>query len=144
VLVAAANVEILRILGIPAVQMGSAIRLPACTVGIDEACSGVRSLQSAIMATLFLGHITLRAASLKIALIAAGVALAVIGNLGRSLFLSYTANTKGLEALHQVHDTAGLGILLFTAAGVALVAWLFSQIEPRSAPRPSPEPKLPS
>ncbi len=30
--------------GIPAVQMGNVIQIPTGTVGIDEACSGVRSL----------------------------------------------------------------------------------------------------
>ena len=56
--------------------------------------------------------------------------LAIFGNLIRSLFLSYLpANAKGLSALEQVHDTAGWSILLFTATGVAILAWAFARLE---------------
>lgn len=123
------NVEILNLIGIPAQQVGSVIRLATCTVGVDEACSGIRSLQSALMATLFIGYIALSRTGFRIVLVFVGVLLAMIGNLGRSLILSYTANAKGLEALESMHDTAGWSILAFTAVGVALLAWLFSKLE---------------
>jgi exosortase len=128
-LVAAANVEILRLVGVPAVQLGSTIRLPRCVVGIDEACSGVRSLQSAVMATVFLGHLILKRRSLKAALFIGGVALAMIGNLGRSLFLSSIAYLEGPEVLNQLHDTAGWSILAFTAGGIGVLAWLFKRFD---------------
>jgi exosortase len=127
--IALLNVEILNLLGIPAQRVGSLIRLPGCTVGIDEACSGVRSLQSTVMATLFIGHLILRRFGLKVLLVGAGVLLALLGNLVRSFFLSYTANARGLQALEAMHDTAGWSILIFTAAGVAALAWLFSRFE---------------
>jgi exosortase len=123
------NVEILNIIGIPAQRVGSLIRLPSCTVGVDEACSGIRSLQSTLMATLFIGHLTLGRTALKCLLVLCGVVLAVLGNLARSLFLSYTANARGLHALESMHDTAGWSILLFTAAGVGVLAFLFARME---------------
>lgn len=123
------NVEILNLIGIPAQQVGSLIRLPTCTVGVDEACSGIRSLQSTLMATLFIGYLALSKTRFRIVLVFVGVLLAMIGNLGRSLILSYTANAKGLQALESVHDTAGWSILAFTAVGVALLAWFFSKLE---------------
>jgi exosortase len=58
--VAAINVEMLNVIGIPAQQVGSLIHLPNGTVGIDEACSGIRSLQATIMATSLIGYLTLR------------------------------------------------------------------------------------
>ena len=123
--VAAINVEVLNMIGIPAEQAGSLIRLPNGTVGIDEACSGIRSLQSTVMATLFIGYLTLRARSLQVALLLLGIALALFGNLMRSFFLSYTANTQGLSAIEKFHDAAGWSILLFTACSVAACAmWL--------------------
>ena len=142
--VAFLNVEILRLLGIPAQQIGSVIKLPGCIVGVDEACSGIRSLQSTIMATLFIGYLTLRRASLKILLLLAGIGLAVIGNVGRSLFLSYTANQKGLQALEAFHDPAGWSILTFTAAGVILVTWLLNRAESAIQARPLTAPLSPS
>ena len=53
------TVELLNVAGIPAQAVGSLIRLSNCTVGVDEACSGIRSLQSTLMATLFIGHLIL-------------------------------------------------------------------------------------
>lgn len=126
------NVEILNVFGIPAQRSGSLIRLSSCIVGIDEACSGIRSLQSTLMATLFIGYLTLTRSGSKIVLVLAGILLAAVGNLIRSLFLCYTAQSKGAEGLRQVHDTAGWSILVFTAGCVAVLAWLLSKLE-RSA-----------
>jgi exosortase len=127
--VATINVEILNIFGIPARRIGSLIQLPNGTVGVDEACSGIRSLQSTVMATLFIGYLMLRSRFLQFALFTAGILLAVVGNVFRSLYLSLTANAKGVAAIEQVHDTAGWSILLFTAGGVTLVAWLLAKLE---------------
>jgi exosortase len=125
------NVEALNLLGIPAVQQAHVIRLPHTTVGVDEACSGVRSLQSSIMAALFIGDLTLRRAGWKVFFLFAGVALAVVGNFGRSLYLSLTAHRAGAEALKAVHDSAGWSVLLFTAAGIAALAWAVTRLEAR-------------
>lgn len=123
------NVQALKLLGIPAQQLGNVIRLPNCSVGVDEACSGVRSLQSCIMAALFIGDQVLRLRASKVFLFVAGIVLAVIGNFGRSLYLSMTAHQGGPEALHKIHDTAGWSILAFTAIGLGAIAWLTSKVE---------------
>lgn len=127
--VASVNVEVLNILGIPARRLGSVIQLPNGTVGVDEACSGIRSLQSTVMATLFIGYLTLKSRALQVALFVCGVGLAIFGNLIRSLYLSLTANAKGVQAIDQVHDSAGWSILIFTAAGVVILSWLFAKYE---------------
>jgi exosortase len=49
------NVEILNVIGIPAVQLGNVIEVGSGFVGIDEACTGIRSLQATFMVSLFLG-----------------------------------------------------------------------------------------
>jgi exosortase len=123
------NVELLNVIGVPAQQVGSLIHLPNGTVGVDEACSGIRSLQSTLMATAFIGHLTLRTGVLQCSLLIIGVGLAIFGNLLRSLFLSYSANANGPAAIDRFHDTAGWSILLFTAAGVAAVAAALNKTE---------------
>jgi exosortase len=128
-LVATINTEVLNLLGIPAERVGSLIHLPAGTVGIDEACSGIRSLQSTVMATIFIGYLTLNRVSWQVLLFICGVSLAVMGNLIRSLYLSLTANARGLQAIEEVHDAAGWSILVFTTAGVILVAWLLNRLQ---------------
>jgi exosortase len=134
--VATVNVEILKLLGIPAQQIGSLIRLPNGVVGVDEACSGIRSLQSAVMATLFIGYLTLQRPIFQIILLVMGILLATFGNLVRSLTLSYTANAKGLEALKDLHDTAGWSILAFTGAGVVFCSWMLNKLEKQMAQPP--------
>jgi exosortase len=134
-LVAGTTVELLNVAGIPAERSGTLIQLSHSVVGVDEACSGIRSLQSTLMATLFLGHLLLRGVGFKTLLIGAGVVLALIGNVVRSCFLSYTAYAKGVNLLNAVHDTAGWSILAFTAVGVALLSWAFSRMETQNRAR---------
>jgi exosortase/archaeosortase family protein len=115
----------------------SLIHLPNGTVGIDEACSGIRSLQSTVMATLFIGHLTLKRFKLQVALFVAGILLAIISNVGRSLFLSLMANAHGVKSLDHYHDTAGWSILAFTTCGVTILAWALSKLESSlRTPRP--------
>ena len=135
--VAAVDVALLNLAGIPAQQIGNTIHLPACVVGIDEACSGIRSLQSAIMATLFIGYLTLNRKSFQAALLFLGVLAAIAGNLRRSLLLSYTANAKGEAAVQSWHDTAGWSILAFTGVAVMLFAWLLHKLEKSLARQPA-------
>lgn len=130
-LVASLNVCTLNLLGIPAVQQAHVIRLPNCAVGVDEACSGVRSLQSSIMAALFLGDLTLKRKSLKWLCFFAGIGLAVFGNFIRSVYLSLTAYYQGADAIKTVHDLAGWSILLGTAAGLILLIVIANRLERR-------------
>jgi exosortase len=123
------DVAALRLMGIPAAQQANVIRLPECVVGVDEACSGTRSLQSSIMAALFIGDLTLKRRSSKVVFFVAGIGLAIVGNFLRSLYLSLTAHQHGLEALKGAHDTAGWSILVFTACGLVGVAWLMGRWE---------------
>ncbi len=123
------DVESLRLMGIAADQSGSVITLANCRVGVDEACSGVRSLQSSIMAALFVGDLTLKSNGWKVVFFGAGVSLAVVGNYLRSLYLAYSAHIGGPEQLHKVHDTAGWSVLAFTAVGLILVSMFITRLE---------------
>ncbi len=127
--IAALNVTLLNLGGVAAQQSGSLIHLPAGTVGIDEACSGIRSLQSTIMATLFIGYISLKRRSLQVLLLVLGMGLAIFGNVIRSLFLTTAANRHGIKAIQEVHDAAGWSILIFTGIGVVGLSYLFAKIE---------------
>jgi exosortase len=126
------NVIILNLAGIAARQSGSLIQLPSGTIGIDEACSGIRSLQSTVMATLFIGYLSLKRRSLQVLLLGLGVGLAVFGNIIRSLFLTCTANNRGIKAVEGVHDAAGWSILAFTGIGVVVLSYFLARLEKRA------------
>ncbi len=138
-LVAVLNVESLEMLGIPAQREGHVIQLPNTRVGVDEACSGIRSLQSTVMAALFIGDLTLRRWRTRTALLVAGVTLAIVGNWGRSLYLSLTAHRGGSDSLNAVHDSAGWTVLVFTAGGIAVLSWIMSKLDNRLDGGATPE-----
>jgi exosortase len=123
------DVAALRLLGIAAWPQANVIRLSNCVVGIDEACSGIRSLQSSIMAALFIGNLTLKRTGFQVFFCLGGVLLAITGNFFRSLYLALTAQHHGIEALKGVHDTAGWSILVFTAGGLVVLAWFMARWE---------------
>jgi exosortase len=128
-MIAVLNVEILAVLGVPAERQGNIIRLGSQWVGVDEACSGIRSLQSSIMAALFLGDLLLRRRSLKLFFLGAGILLAILGNVLRSLYLSWVAHEGGTDRLTLLHDTAGWSVLVFTFLGLCVLAKLTLVLE---------------
>ncbi len=132
-LVATVNVEVLKLLGVPAVLNGHVIVLSKTTVGVDEACAGIRSLQSSIMVALFVGDLVIRRSGWKVFFGLAGVALAVLGNIARSLRLSLAAQSGGEPALHAIHDATGSMVMWITLAGLGLLAWWVTALERRAA-----------
>jgi exosortase len=99
---ATSTVEILGWLNIPALQRGNLIELATGTVGVNDACSGIRSFQSSFMAGLFLGELYLLRGRTRLWLLAGGLVLAFGLNVVRTLWLSYEASSSGLSALQKM------------------------------------------
>ncbi len=110
--VAALTVEALDWVNIPVEQAGNLIQVGSGVVGIDEACSGIRSFQSTLMGALFMGELYRMGWPVRVLFIAGGVGLAFLFNVVRTLALTWRASTAGLEALRKWHDTAGFTIFL--------------------------------
>jgi len=106
------NVEILNAIGIPAVQLGNVIEIGSGFVGIDEACTGIRSLQATFMVSLFLGEFYDFAVARRIILVVAGAVLAFFCNLVRTFLLVYVGAEHGSETIKSWHDPAGHTILM--------------------------------
>ena len=123
-IVATLTVELLGWLDIPALQRGNLIELGTGTVGVDEACSGIRSFQSCLMAALLMGELYRLRLLPRAALVAIGLALGFSFNVVRTLLLSYQANAHGLDAIAKWHDPAGFTITVacfFCLWGLALL-----------------------
>jgi exosortase len=119
------NVEVLNAIGIPAVQLGNIIEVGTGFVGIDEACTGIRSLQSTFMVSLFLGELYQFTIRRRIILAAAGAFLAFSCNLVRTFLLVYVGAVQGSEAIKKWHDPAGHTILIVCLLGLwGLSMWL--------------------
>lgn len=121
--------EILPLAGIPARREGTMLVLLNCTVGIEEACSGIRSLQSAFMVALAAGELFRVRPAGRVMLLAAGIALALLANAGRTLALTAAGIHGGDAAMARIHDPAGLAALLVLAGGILLLAWLMRGTE---------------
>ena len=122
--VAGATVEFVGWLGIPAMQHGNLVEIGNGMVGIDEACSGVRSLQSGLMIALFLGEQYLFSAARRIGLLLSSIALVVVANMGRTTFLVWAAAERGFHQMEAWHDAAGNVVMWVVLPGLFALAWL--------------------
>ncbi len=123
--IVAATVEVLNVLGFPALTHGNVIETAGGFVDVDEACSGIRSLQAALMLALFFGEWRRLNVTRRVTLLGVSFALACVFNLARTLTLSLVATKQGSAAVARWHDPAGVTILLGCFCGVWLAAtWL--------------------
>jgi exosortase len=120
--VTAINVSVLNSIGVPALQHGNVIEVASGMIGIEEACSGVRSLQATLMISLFLGELYSFNVLRRIVLVLIGALLAFLSNLGRTAMLVWIGAHRGASAMENWHDPAGLTILLICLFGLWFVS----------------------
>lgn len=140
--VASVSVQVVLNLGIPAQQSGNTITLENTVVGVDEACSGVYSLQGSIMVGLFLGEHYRLWSGARFLLVAFAISFSLFLNIVRATLLTWVASSSGEAGLERIHDPAGLIILVivfFGTVGFAsfLAHWFVPPtIAAETAPRP--------
>jgi exosortase len=117
--------EVLRLFGVPAVRVGNVINLGHTSVGVEEACSGVRSLISCVLAGLVLSALLLRSPRRRALLVLAAAPLALLTNFARSLTLTLLARS-GVDIAGAWHDGLGFAVLGVTTA---LLAWMATALE---------------
>jgi exosortase len=114
--VTSVTVDVLNAAGTSALDHGNLIELKNGWVGVEEACSGIQSLQVALMASLVLGELSRLRPARRAGLVVFSMAAAVVTNVGRTLFLSLTASVSGIDAMERWHDPAA-----FSALGICFV-----------------------
>jgi exosortase len=132
----------LHSLGIPALKNGNIIELARVSVGVEEACSGVRSLISCIFAGLFFSAALVRSTGHRIIIIVLAPLLALAMNIARSLTLTLLANA-GIDIGGAWHDATGFAVLGLTAALLAGLAILLEK-NTRAGPESADETLQPS
>jgi exosortase len=113
-----------NVLGSPAVRHGVLIETGHGFVGVDEACSGIRSFQASVMVALFLGELFGFSILRRILLLFSAVMLAFACNVIRTTYLVRIADLHGLAAVNLHHDQAGLTIMGVTLVGLLVLVWL--------------------
>jgi exosortase len=132
----------LDFMGIAAHREGNIIELARGSVGIEEACSGVRSLISCVFAGVLFSAALVRRPWPRVVLIALSAPLALAMNFIRSLFLTLLVN-RGVKVEGAWHDTTGYAVLVVTAALLAGIALALDRPEAPAngrAPAPGREP----
>ena len=119
--------ETLTLCNIPALAIGNVILIGKQSVGIDEACSGIRSLQTAFMMSLFLGEFYRMRIWRRAILVLASFALAFVFNLFRTLTLTYVGGRYGTEGLDAWHDPLGIAVLVLCILGLWLIAFVMNR-----------------
>ena len=128
--VASVAVEIAGWFGIGAYQLGNVIQLRNGFVGVDEACSGVKTLQAGIMVALVLGEFLQLRAGRRIALLVLGCGWVFLCNILRATVLVLVAARNSVETLARWHDSIGTVALLGGMAGLFLLAWFWRSDPP--------------
>jgi exosortase len=126
------------VLGYELEREGNVLILPEGQVGVEEACSGIRSLTACLFAGSFLAAVFLNRFWKKVLLVIAAMCFAVMTNLLRSLFLTLWAYHHGSQAIDEhwvlpligdigsVHDVTGFAILGVTCVGLILLLPVFN------------------
>jgi exosortase len=134
--VAAVATETLTLFGVPAQLEGNLIRVSTGLVGVNEACSGVRSLQTSLMIGLLFGELKRLSLLKRCLLVAGALGIAILANFGRAFFLVWIAATKNVAAVDTWHDLAGYAIVALVFCGSLLLAAVLSRgkkVESRKA-----------
>jgi exosortase len=125
--VAAVAAETVTLFGIPTQLEGNLIRVSSGLVGVNEACSGVRSLQIALMIGLLFGELKRLSIWWRIVLVAGAVGIALAANLCRAVFLVWIAATKSISEVNRWHNLVGYAIVGLVFVGTVILAMLLGR-----------------
>jgi exosortase len=125
--------ELLNQFGIFADQQGSVVETAAGLIGVDEACSGIKSLQTMVMIALFLSDFTALRGLFRFWIVVFGAILAMVTNLIRIIVLAFIGTQAGSQAVDSWHDITGA--LAFGAACLLLI--ILARFLPGSPSKPN-------
>lgn len=102
----------IRLLNVPALRLDNMIVLPAGTLSITEACSGLRYLLAALTLGTLYAYINYSSLLARLLIVLVAAAAAVLANLLRVFIVVYLGYTTDMQHTF-VHDHLSLGWYLF-------------------------------
>lgn len=115
------SVNVLNTVGVAAVQRGNVIELSDRAIGIEDACTGIQSLQAVFMAAIFLGEYFSLSVGKRFFLVGLGCVWSISANWLRIMGLVFALHGNSNASPHW-HDliggaaTAGTFLLLYLSA----------------------------
>lgn len=99
--------EVFLLQGIPVESMGEKLVCGDQVVEVTEGCSGIRSLQSLVMAALFFGELLWLSWPKRLLLLGLAAGCALVVNTGRAYTLAQIQFSQGEAAAEAAHDMVG-------------------------------------
>ena len=121
--VTVATAKALGVIGIHAVRNMNVLELAQGPVGVEDACSGIVSLHSSLMVSLFLGEFLRLPAMRRIVLVAGACGVAVGANLLRTFLLCILVTREGMGAINAYHDRLGMASTVLIFSGIVVLGW---------------------
>ncbi len=118
--------ELLTLGGMPAMAEGNLIQIAGHWLNVEEACSGMRSLQTAFMMSLFLGEFFRMGPIRRVVLMLASFAVALLVNVARTVVLALLSS-RGIE--EEWHDTVGNIAMVLCLVGLWLLSDFLSRVK---------------
>jgi exosortase len=112
--------QVFDVLGFPIGRQGNLLLMPDHgQVGMEEACSGIRSFSACLYAGSFLGALMLRKLWKQLLLLLFAVIIAAGLNFLRTVFLTACAYRNGTGSIEgRIHDTVGYLVLGLTVGSL--------------------------
>ncbi len=131
---------LLPLAGVPVLREGNVIQLPAMSLEVAEACSGIRSLMSLFTVAVIYGYFMERSTARRVILALASIPIAVVANsariFGTGLCVQYWDPDK---AMGFFHEFSGWLIFLVSLACLYLVHTAMRLIKPEARASAGPE-----
>lgn len=125
-------------LGYAAIVRGNFLELAQGTIAVNEGCSGIRSLQTALMVAWVAGELHLLPIGRRAGLLVGSLVASVGVNLLRAGWLTWLCASQGTAAAAAWHDPAAYLMLGLLVAGVWFAG---ARLKPKPSvtpPRPNP------
>lgn len=120
----------LDLLGVPVLRDGNVIHLSHMSLGITEACSGIRSLISLLALAVIWAYLTLPGMWAKIMLLVAAVPITIVANTGRVVLTGLIGQWYGIQyAQGFFHSFSGWVIFLVAFTSLLGVHGLIRVLE---------------
>lgn len=114
---------LLHSIGYPVTIAGNAFNLGDIAIGVNEACSGIRSFQALFMVALFLGSLFGHSIIQRILVLILLPVVVIAVNSIRAAFLALVVIEEGYDAYNKWHDPAGY------VAFIVSMALIYGMIE---------------
>lgn len=122
--------------GVPVLREGNVLHLPARTLEVAEACSGIRSLVSLLMLAIVLGYFSEPRPPARVALAVSAIPIAILANAARVAGTGLAAEWVSPAAAEGFfHTFSGWLVFVVAFAGLLIVQQVLARI--RFSPRPA-------